>query len=205
MITKVNTERRTGPSGFGSIRKRAHIWGSTELPPFAAISTSRKMMSEWLSLSLRVAESRSTNTVSPDDLRRDARLRLALPVAASASRTPIRSWRGGLLRRQLRRPRSCDLCHCAKSRDRPKPCPDSHIKGEVFVMLSVSVSLPWPGDPEPGRSALDEKRGTSTKPAERPLRSSARWTPQAITLPRSAGEFSRLRSLEDLETELASD
>ena len=72
-------------------------------------------------------------------------------------------------------------------------------------MLSVSVRRPWQGDPEPGRSALDEKQGTSTKPAERPLRSSALRTPRAIMLPRSAGEFSRLQSMQDVETEPALD
>ena len=72
-------------------------------------------------------------------------------------------------------------------------------------MSFLSVFLPWPGDPEPGRSALDQKRTTSSKPAEPLLRSGARGTTPAITLPRSAGEFSRLRSLEDVETEPASD
>jgi hypothetical protein len=107
--------------------------------------------------------------------------------------------------RQLRVfPPPCGYRHCGKTRDRRKVCGQS--QGDVLVMSSVSLRLLlWPGDPEPGRSALDEKRGTSTKPAEPPLRSSARWATPAITLPRSAGEFSRLRGQEDIETEAASD
>ena len=68
-------------------------------------------------------------------------------------------------------------------------------------MSFISVCLPWPGDPEPGRSALDRKRATSSEPAEPALRPAGRWAAPAITLPTSAGEFSRLRSLEDVETE----
>jgi hypothetical protein len=59
-------------------------------------------------------------------------------------------------------------------------------------MAFVTPGFRWPGDPAPGRSALDERLGTSNKPADqtpdRPLR--RRTT---ITLPRSAGEFSRVR------------
>jgi hypothetical protein len=73
-------------------------------------------------------------------------------------------------------------------------------------MLSVSVYVRWPGDPEPGRSALDELRGTSSKPVdEPPRRPGARRIVPAITLPRSAGEFSRLRLMQDDEIEPASD
>jgi hypothetical protein len=72
-------------------------------------------------------------------------------------------------------------------------------------MLSVSVCLPWPGDPEPGRSALDQMRAKSSKPALPPMPSGAQRATPPITLPRNAGEFSRVRSLEELETELASD
>jgi hypothetical protein len=72
-------------------------------------------------------------------------------------------------------------------------------------MSFVSVSLLWPGDPEPGRSALDEKRGTSSKPAddEPARRYGARRTAPPITLPRSAGEFSRLRESRDARLEFA--
>ncbi len=64
-------------------------------------------------------------------------------------------------------------------------------------MSSVSVSLPHPGDPEPGRSALDEKRGASSKPVDQaPHRPFARRI-APITLARSAGEFSQLRRPED--------
>lgn len=100
-------------------------------------------------------------------------------------------------------PRNVTPVTARSRKDWPKDCGRS--QGDVFVMSSVSLRLlVWPGDPEPGRSALDEKQGTSTKPADR-QRSSRRWAAPSITLPKGAGEFSRLASFEDLETELASD
>ena len=73
-------------------------------------------------------------------------------------------------------------------------------------MSFVTVSFAWPSDPAPGRSALDERRGTLSKPPYLPPRSfHARRIAPPITLPRSAGEFSRLRGPEDVEAEPASD
>jgi hypothetical protein len=74
------------------------------------------------------------------------------------------------------------------------------------IMSFVSVSFVWPSDPAPGQSALDERRGTSSKPPYLPPPSfRARRIVPTITLPRSAGEFSRLRSPEEVEAEPASD
>ena len=61
-------------------------------------------------------------------------------------------------------------------------------------MSFVRVSFRWPGDPDPGRSALDEKRGMSTKPGNQKSRNAVgRHGAPTITLPKGAGEFSRLR------------
>ena len=59
-------------------------------------------------------------------------------------------------------------------------------------MSFVRVSFRWPGDPDPGRSALDEKRGMSTKPSDQTSRTGRHVAP-TITLPKGAGEFSRVR------------
>ena len=68
----------------------------------------------------------------------------------------------------------------------------------------LNVSLVWQGDPAPGRSALDEKPETSSKPASIRLLLAQDACP--ITLPRSAGEFfSAAKLREDVETEPASD
>jgi hypothetical protein len=73
------------------------------------------------------------------------------------------------------------------------------------MMSFVSVSLAWPGDPAPGMSALDERPGTSSKPpyVTPPSYHARRFVP--VTLPSSAGEFSQLRCLEDVEDEALSD
>ena len=68
-------------------------------------------------------------------------------------------------------------------------------------MSFVRVSYRWPGDPEPGRSALDEKRIMSTEPSDRPRYVVGRRVVPTITLPRDAGEFARVRLEKLLEAE----
>lgn len=72
-------------------------------------------------------------------------------------------------------------------------------------MSFIRVSLVWPSDPAPGRSALDERRGTSSKPQDLPppVRSGVRSIASLITLPRSAGEFSRFRLSEEEDEDAA--
>jgi len=90
-------------------------------------------------------------------------------------------------------------------RERYEPPRSRTDKGEMR-MMSVSVNLVWVSDPAPGRSALDEKRGTSNKPPFlAPGLPGPRRIAPPITLPRSAGEFSRWRGTEDVEAEPASD
>ncbi len=69
-------------------------------------------------------------------------------------------------------------------------------------MSFVRVSYRWPGDPEPGRSALDEKRSMSTRPSDQTLRyATGRRVVPTITLPRDAGEFARVRGAKYLQAE----
>lgn len=60
-------------------------------------------------------------------------------------------------------------------------------------MPYARVNVFWPGDPEPGRSALDQRREVLGKRADQIQRGALARRATSITLPRDAGQFSKLR------------